>query len=93
MRLGETLLLGISGEVFAETSLRLRELLPCPAFVIGMANGYDGYLPTAQAFAEGGYEVAVASCAVDSESRVLEAAVELERQLTAHPAGPRLVQA
>ncbi len=92
IRLDGAMLLGVSGEIFAETSLRIQELLARPFFLIGMANGYEGYLPTADAFAEGGYEVAVASCAADSEQRIVRAAAELERQLQEKPAAAGLVR-
>jgi hypothetical protein len=44
-------------EVFVEFGLALREAFPEHLVrVVSPANGYHGYLPTASAFAEGGYE-------------------------------------
>ena len=44
-------------ELFVEFQLALKEKSPLPntAFV-GYANGYEGYVPTPEAFEEGGYE-------------------------------------
>lgn len=83
IRLDGALLVGVPGEVFAETSLALDRKLPEPVFLIGLANGYVGYLPTADAFRQGGYEPRVASCDPGSEQRILDAASELDRQLSA----------
>jgi len=59
--LGPIALLGVSGEPFAAYESILAELSPFPHTVpISCANGNIGYLPTDQAFAEGGYEVETA---------------------------------
>ena len=55
---GSTALLALSAEVFAEYGKDLDELSPFEhTFPISNANGDIGYLPTAAAFDEGGYEV------------------------------------
>jgi neutral ceramidase len=55
------LLVGQPGEVFADTGARLRRSLRRAGarapFVVGYANGWRGYLPPADAFPDGGYEV------------------------------------
>jgi neutral ceramidase len=44
-------------ELFCEISLHIRNRSPYPnTFYFGYANGWLGYLPTRQAFSEGGYE-------------------------------------
>ena len=44
-------------ELFCEISINVRDHSPYPhTFYFGYANGWLGYLPTRQAFAEGGYE-------------------------------------
>ena len=59
LRLGEALVVAVEGELFAELGNRIKEASPAPAtFVAGYSNGMEGYLPTAEAFDEGGYEVA-----------------------------------
>jgi hypothetical protein len=51
-------LVGLSAEVFSSMGDRLRELTGREVRVVSYANGVFGYLPTAEAFAEGGYESA-----------------------------------
>jgi hypothetical protein len=51
-------LVGLSAEVFSSMGDRLRELTGREVRVVSYANGVFGYLPTAEAFAEGGYEPA-----------------------------------
>src|SRR5690606_7478220 len=44
-------------EVFAETGLEIKDKSPFDdTFVLGVANGYDGYLPTPTQHRLGGYE-------------------------------------
>jgi hypothetical protein len=59
--LGDTVLVAMSAEVFAEYAKSLAELSPFKHTVpISNANGSIGYIPTAAAFDEGGYEVETA---------------------------------
>ena len=54
---GNTAWLAAPGEVFVETGLTLRRRSPFRrTFVVGLANGYLGYMPTDAAFRKGGYE-------------------------------------
>jgi hypothetical protein len=61
LALGDVLLVGQPGEVFAETSVQLRTHLRTlgvrTPMVVGHANGWLSYLPEPEAFPEGGYEV------------------------------------
>lgn len=58
LRVGRGVLAGIPMEPFAETALAIAERLDNPlAFFGGYTNGWAGYLPTAEEFAYGGYEV------------------------------------
>jgi neutral ceramidase len=44
------------GELYTEIGLEIKSRSPFPnTFIIGMANGYMGYIPTAKAIIEGGY--------------------------------------
>lgn len=52
-------IIGLSGEVFVEYALQIKHMKP-NVFVAGYANGNVGYVPTAAAFSEGGYEVDLA---------------------------------
>jgi neutral ceramidase len=57
VEIGETLLLGVNAEVFSRFAADLRRAAGRPVYVVGYANGVRGYLATAAAYAEGGYEV------------------------------------
>lgn len=57
IRLGDLTIFALPFEPFSELGLRLRRLAGTKyVMVIGLANGYYGYLPTEEAFQEGGYE-------------------------------------
>ncbi|MBN1181165.1 MAG: neutral/alkaline non-lysosomal ceramidase N-terminal domain-containing protein [Bacteroidales bacterium] len=49
------------GEVYVEYGLKVKELSPYKnTMVIGLANSQAGYIPTKEAFSQGGYEVRTA---------------------------------
>lgn len=57
-RIGDLCLLAISGEPFFQIGQRIVRSSPAKnTWALGYSNFYAGYLPTASAFAEGGYEV------------------------------------
>lgn len=58
LRIGEDLaIVAIPCEVFAEIGLEIKERSPFKnTFVISLANGYNGYLPTSEQHELGGYE-------------------------------------
>jgi len=57
MRLNDTVLWGSPIELFCEIAIKVRHESPFRhTFFFGYANGWLGYLPTAQAYSEGGYE-------------------------------------
>ena len=61
IRVGEVAFIGLPGEVFVEYQLWLDEQSPFErTFVFGYTNGVIGYVPTADAFPKGGYEVETA---------------------------------
>jgi hypothetical protein len=55
--LGPVVILAISGELFSRFTAMLRERVRKPLFVVGYANAVFGYIPTREAYEEGGYEV------------------------------------
>ncbi|UCC69234.1 MAG: neutral/alkaline non-lysosomal ceramidase N-terminal domain-containing protein [Armatimonadota bacterium] len=58
MQIGELAVLALSGEVFLEFARRIEAGSPFRhTLVLGYSNGCTGYVPTAEAFQEGGYEV------------------------------------
>jgi hypothetical protein len=57
MWIGDTALVGLPGEMFSEFAIRIREASPAAhTFIIELANGWHGYVPTRHAFEGGGYE-------------------------------------
>ena len=58
VRIGALTVLGVPGELFAQTALDVRANSPHQGTIIaGLANGDLGYLPPPAAYAQGGYEV------------------------------------
>ncbi len=58
MSVGDVGLLFLSGEPFAETALAVRRESPFQStFVVGCSEETIGYVPTDEAFREGGYEI------------------------------------
>jgi len=58
VRIGEGVVVGLPGEVFAEYAINIAERSPARQTVVtAYTNGNFGYVPTEAAFAEGGYEV------------------------------------
>ena len=57
IRVGELGIVGIPCEVFTEIGLDIKKRSPLRrTFTVSLANGYNGYLPTAAQHALGGYE-------------------------------------
>jgi hypothetical protein len=57
VRLGDALIVACEGELFVEYGNRIKEASPAAVtFVAAYANGYEGYIPTPEAWDEGGYE-------------------------------------
>ncbi len=58
LRVGRGALVFLPGEVFFETGAKIAASLPAdPVAVAAYGHGYIGYVPAAEAYAEGGYEV------------------------------------
>jgi hypothetical protein len=81
LRIGELGIVAIPCEVFVETGLAIKAESPVkPAFTIELANGYNGYLPTAEQHALGGYETWRARSSyleVDAAAKIAAKAREL----------------
>jgi len=57
IRVGDLAIAAIPCEVFAEIGLAIKKRSPFkPTCVVSLANGYNGYLPTPEQHALGGYE-------------------------------------
>ena len=82
IQLNDLLFITFPGELFAEIGMELKRRSPCAnTFIIGYCNGSVGYLPTQQAYAEGGYEVNVTHCAPEAESVFVDGVSEMMRLL------------
>ena len=86
LRLGDMALVGVAGEAFVEIGLAVKARSPIPHTIfLGYTNGCLGYLPTAAAYAPGGYEVHRAhavyrlphTIAPDSAERIIATSLEL----------------
>ena len=56
LALGDSALLTFPGELFTEIGQTIKAHSPFRrTFIVGLANGYVGYIPTRKAIAEGGY--------------------------------------
>ncbi|MDP6780092.1 MAG: neutral/alkaline non-lysosomal ceramidase N-terminal domain-containing protein [Candidatus Latescibacteria bacterium] len=79
IRVGSLGVVGLPGEVFTEFGRRIKAESPAEhTMVIELANDAIGYLPTLEAFDQGGYEVTPGAtlCERDAGERLTEAALE-----------------
>lgn len=82
LKLGEIAFVGFGGEPFTHYARAIREA--CPEMIVisaCCANGYEGYLPTKQAFAEGGYEASSSAFSPNLEDDCVAAAVKMIRSI------------
>lgn len=81
IRIGELGIVSSPCETFVETGLAIKKLSPLkPTFTIELANGYNGYLPTVEHHALGGYETWRAKSSyleVDAEPKIRETLLKL----------------
>jgi hypothetical protein len=73
LRIGDLRIAAAPCEVFAETGLEIKRQSPTPTFLVELANGFNGYLPTPEQHAAGGYETWPARTsylAVDAAPRI-----------------------
>jgi len=85
-RLGSALFVAVPGELFVEIALRIKADTRHPVFIMGITNGYVGYLPTRDAYRAGGYEVVSAKVTEAAEDLLVGAIRELDRRLMAEAA-------
>lgn len=81
LRIDNAMFLAVPAEVFVEIGLSIKQHSDQKVFIVGIANGYIGYLPTEAAYTVGGYEVVSSKVAPSSESVLYEEANRLERRL------------
>ncbi len=86
VRIGDDLaIVAIPCEVFAEIGLEIKERSPFKnTFVITLANGYNGYLPSPEQHALGGYETWRSGWSyleVDASTKITETAISMLESL------------
>jgi neutral ceramidase len=82
IRIGNTVLLSLPGEVFVGIALAIRERSPFPkTMFLGLANDYIGYVPTKEANASLGYEVVASRVTREADAILTNAAVGLLERL------------
>lgn len=82
MNVGGVVFVGFGGEAFTSYGQKMRDLCP-DKFVVSAvcANGYEGYLPTAESFAQGGYEACSSFFMPTLEDEIVTAAREMLEKL------------
>lgn len=81
IRINDALFVAVPAEVFVEIGLRIKANASSRMFIVGIANGYIGYLPTAAAYEVGGYEVVSSKCRPEAEEVLVENVLSLEQKL------------
>lgn len=78
MGIGKVALVGFGGEAFTSYSKLLKDAAPDKFMLTAVcANGYEGYFPTAEAFAQGGYEAISSLYTPELEQQILTASKEM----------------
>ena len=79
---GDSAYISFPGEMFTETGMRIKAASPFShTWIVGLANGYIGYVPTREAVAQGGYETDVRRVDESAEEIVAERSLTLLRDL------------
>lgn len=92
VRIGDLAICAIPFETFAEIGLTLKRRSPFSrTIVVGLANGYNGYLPTPEQHRLGGYETWLGTNRVQEDASVLitENLLEMLGKLANQPAGDK----
>ena len=82
LRIGEIALIGIPGEPFTDIGVKIKQtegfglILPC-----ALANGYEGYFPSEEAYNEGGYEAATSPYKSDIAEKIISCAKSILTEL------------
>ncbi len=82
LALGDVCFVGFGGEPFTNYGTAARALLADKTVLCACcANGYEGYLLTAKAFAEGGYEAATSLFTPDLQEQCIGVLAEMKKRL------------
>ena len=80
--LDDTAFVSFPGELFTEIGMEIKAKSPfAHTYLIGLANGYIGYVPTRKAISEGGYAVDVRKVDADAEDVILSTSLGLLQQM------------
>ena len=78
MGIGGVAFVGFGGEAFTAYGAAMRKLAPEKFVMCAVcANGYEGYFPTEEAFAQGGYEAKSSLFTPTLEKEIVAAADEI----------------
>lgn len=81
VRIGNAVFVAVPAEVFVEIGLTVKRQARHKVFILGIANGYIGYLPTKEAYEVGGYEVVSSKCRPEAADVLIESVVNLSNNL------------
>ena len=82
VRIGDTVFVTFPNEVFSEIGLRVKQQSPFEkTFVIGLAAGHGGYIPTAAEYIEGGYAADMTGFSPKCEQVLIDTSRELISRL------------
>ena len=85
IRMGDIALVGVPGELFTKVGQRIKRRSPFRhTYVVGLANDYIGYIPDAEAYELGGYQLWTGFHSLVDEGtgeRLVDEAVEMLREL------------
>ena len=80
--IGDIVIVGLGGEPFTDYGQSMRDAAKGKfAMTFCLTNGYQGYLPTAKAFEEGGYEAANSHFTPTLQAETVTAATKLIDQI------------
>ncbi|MDR4887493.1 neutral/alkaline non-lysosomal ceramidase N-terminal domain-containing protein [Fredinandcohnia sp. QZ13] len=87
IQIGDICIVGLPGEFFVEIGLKIKEISPFShTLIFGLANDHVGYVPTKQAFKEGGYETITSRTSQllpETEDQVIEHVQDMLNRLNA----------
>ncbi len=81
IRINDAVFVAVPAEVFVEIGMQLKRTAAHKLFVVGIANGYIGYLPTSEAYEAGGYEVVSSKCRPEAAAQLIDQVLGLEQKL------------
>ena len=79
IRIGDAVLVGVPGEQFVQSGLEIKARSRCEnTFIVNLANDSIGYIPTREAYREGGYQTWIGACSIAPEGGELIVAAALD---------------